>query len=330
MDERAGIAEMSCGLIVNPSSGKRRGRGTALATKLMNGGDVHVRVLEHFKDLGVTLDELAGLGVTTLFVSSGDGTIQQIQTELAERKPFDVLPDLALLPHGTTNMTAADIGLGVRNLEEQARIIADADYRAQHTTRRTRATLRVANPADGQARHGMFLGTGALWRGTVFCQQAVHKTGLRGDGATFATLAAAIVRSVFAGSNSQDPDRISQAYNMTVKAADGTVITGDQLFFLATTLDKLILGSRPFWGSRNAALRASVFPYPPPNVARWLWTSMYGRPDRVMPAGCHSFSANLITIETDCPFVIDGEFFDPPATQPMRIETGEEFTYVCR
>ncbi|MGI9464456.1 MAG: diacylglycerol kinase family protein, partial [Aestuariivirgaceae bacterium] len=276
MDERTGIAKMTCGLIVNPSSGKRSGYGTALAGKLENKAGVHVRVLERFEELSGRLDELADLGVTSLFISSGDGTVQQIQTELAERRPFDTLPDLGLLPHGTTNMTAADLGLGTQNLDEQARIIADADYRTQKTARRTRPTVRIANPADGQVRHGMFVGTGALWRGTVFCQQAVHKTGLRGEWATFATLAAAIVRSLVSKAGGQDPERISQPHEMTGKAADGTVVTGDQLFFLATTLDKLILGSRPFWGPKSAGLRASIFPYPPPSVPRWLWKSMYG------------------------------------------------------
>ena len=30
-----------------------------------------------------------------------------------------------------------------------------------------------------------------------------------------------------------------------------------------------------------------------------------------------------------CRFVMDGEIFDGPETQPLRIETGPEFTYVC-
>ncbi len=330
MDERTGGAEMSCGLIVNPSSGKQRGDGIALAGKLKGTASVHVRVLERFDALAGTLDELAELGVTTLFISSGDGTIQQIQTELAERRPFDRLPDLCLLPHGTTNMTAGDLGLGVKSLDEQARIISDRHYRHQNTTGKARATLRVANPADAKVRHGMFLGTGAVWRGTLFCQQAVHKTGLKGDWATFATLAAAIVRSLVDGSGSQDPNRISQPHEMTIEAGDGTALSGRRLFFLATTLNKLILGSRPFWGPQQGAIRVSVFPYPPPSIVRWLWPIMYGPVDRRMPLGCDSFSADLVTIGTDCPFVIDGEFFDPPASERLRIEKGSEFNYVCR
>ena len=320
---------MTSGLIVNPRSGKGSGKGVALAEKLTGQDDVQVVVLDQFEDLVPALDRMASDGISALFISSGDGTIQQIQTEIAERKRFASFPDLCLLPHGTTNMTGADLGFGMKDLDEQAQFIADAAGRASRSIKKARATVRVANPADGNVRHGMFVGTGAVWRGTDYCQKAVHQTGLRGDWATFATLAAAVAKAVISGSKSTDPDRIAKAYDMKVTSYAGTVVEGGQLLFLATTLNKLILGSRPFWGGKSNSVRASIFPYPQPNVARWLWTSMYGAEDRSMPAGCHSFSSDLITIETKCPFVIDGEFFDPPADEPLRIEKGDDFTYLC-
>ncbi len=329
MDERGGAIEMTSGLIVNPRSGKGRGDGLALAEKLRGSPEVEIAVLDQFEDLVPSLQAMAGAGVTRLFISSGDGTIQQIQTELAERGTFARLPQLCLLPHGTTNMSAADLGLGIKDLSEQAKIIANAGNRAKQLELRTRSTVRVANPADGNVRHGMFVGTGAIWRGTVFCQDAVHGTGLRGDWATFATLAAAVARSIFSRGGSTDPDRIVQPCEMTVTGDAAGTISGGQLLFLATTLDKLILGCRPFWGGKSAAVRVSVFPYPPPSVPRWLWTSMYGPEERRMPEGCHSFCSESMTIDTQCPFVIDGEFFDPPANEPLRLEAGAEFTYLC-
>ena len=81
---------------------------------------VSTRVLEKFEQLPGFLDEFASDGVTDLFISSGDGTIHAIQTELAERKPFKAIPRLSLLPHGTTNMTAADLGFRFRTLQAQA------------------------------------------------------------------------------------------------------------------------------------------------------------------------------------------------------------------
>jgi hypothetical protein len=56
---------------------------------------------------------------------------------------------------------------------------------------------------------------------------------------------------------------------------------------------------------------------------------MYGREDRTVPTGARSLSGSAFEIATPTPFVIDGEFFEGPTDQPLRLETGAEFTYVC-
>ena len=321
---------MSAGLLINPLSGKQSGLGLKLADRLRSSADVHIRILENFTDLPRFVDDFASAGIKTLFISSGDGTVQEIQTRLAEDGLFETLPRLSLLPHGTTNLTAADLGFHHRSIEAQAAFITAHAKTGQAEDLRRRHSLRIANPADGKTRHGMFLGTGAVWKATLFCQDAVHRTGLKGDWATFATLAAAVARFAFTPGDPDNPERIDRPYPMAI-TSDGTeYAAGGELLFLATTLDRLILNTRPFWGRKQAPIRASIFPYPPPNLLRWLYPTLYGSEDRAMPAGCTSFSTGAIDIATDCPFVLDGEFFDPPADEPLHIETGPKFTYVCR
>ncbi len=324
-------ATMTAALIVNPKSGKKSGKGLQLAENLNRSGNAIVIVLDDFTQLPGILVSLAGEGVDTLFISSGDGTIQAIQTELAERNPFAFLPRLALLSHGTTNMTAADLGFGINDLDTQARVIADSEALAAATEIRYRPTLRIANPRDGRVRHGMFIGTGAVWQATRFCQEAVHRTGLKGDWATFATLAAAAARVVFTRPDPGDVGRIDRPHAMRI-TADGTLRgDGQQLMFIATTLEKLILGSKPFWGGGGGApIRSTLFGYPPPNLVRWLIPALFGSEDRTPPPGTLSFAAAGIDIVTASPFVIDGEFFDPPDEGPLHIETGPQFGYVCR
>ena len=88
-----------------------------------------VRVLENFSQLPPFIAEMAAAGVTDLFVSSGDGTVQAIQTEIAERLAPTFFPRLTLLPHGTTNMTAADLGFRNHNVNVQADFIANREPR---------------------------------------------------------------------------------------------------------------------------------------------------------------------------------------------------------
>jgi diacylglycerol kinase (ATP) len=242
---------MISGLIVNPRSGRSNNKGVELARMLSAKPGVKVHILENFREIDSALEDCAAAGVTDLFISSGDGTIQEIQTQIAERNLFKILPRLALLPHGTTNMTAADLGFRRKDLRTQAAFILNP---ATGETR-TRPTLRVANPRDGKPRHGMFLGTGAVWKATKFCQDAVHKTGLKGDFATFATLAAAIGKSVLKKADPNDPERIDRPYEMTIRGNDIVKASGSHLLFFATTLDKLILGTRPFWGGKKGPIR---------------------------------------------------------------------------
>ena len=114
---------MKRGVIVNPKSG-RSGKGLALARMIEASPSVMLRLLDDFASLPRILDEMAAQHVSELFVSSGDGTVHAVQTDLAERRPFPTLPELALLPHGTTNMTAADLGLSARTVAAQAAFIA--------------------------------------------------------------------------------------------------------------------------------------------------------------------------------------------------------------
>lgn len=315
---------MTAALLVNPYSRRNNQKGMELARKLDQAAGVHVRVLEDFTQLPDVLDTFATASVTSLFISSGDGTIQEIQTLINERQMFRQPPSLCLLPHGTTNLTASDLGFRIKNLDAQAEFIRNPAPR--DTVRR--ATLRVANPLDGKARHGMFLGTGAVTQAVIFCQQAVHRSGLKGDFATFATLAMALLQASFSKPDPNDAARIDRPHPITVTVDGISQSTGNQLLLILTTLDRLILGTRPFWGEKSGPLRGTVFPYPIPSIPRWIIPSMYGSDNRTPPPGARSFSGRTCLVETTSSFVIDGEFFDPPAHEPLRVEAGPEITYI--
>ena len=316
---------MRAGLIVNPKSGKSSGKGLALAAKLRAQGNVTVRILGDFNELSSHLADCAGEGVTDLFISSGDGTIQAIQTELAEHRLFPAQPRLCLLPHGTTNMTAADLGFSQRNIDAQSAFIAAL----QPKSLRSRPTLRAANPRDGKPRHGMFLGTGAVSEAALYCQKVFNANGVKGNWATFATLASAASRTIFTAPNPDDPNRFDRPFDLAISADGREICSGRQLMMLATTLQKLILGARPFWGGSAGPIRMSVLPYPVPNLFRWLLPIMYGSENRTVPAGAISVSARMLDVGSRVPFVIDGEFFEGPEDGPLRIETGPDFTYIC-
>jgi diacylglycerol kinase (ATP) len=313
------------GVLINPNSGRGNGKGTALAQKLSGTSHLSMRMLEDFSRLTPYLMEMANDGVTDLFISSGDGTIQAIQTLITEKSIFKTLPRLCLLPHGTTNLTAADLGFKHRN------ITAQADYiqKLVHHDLRVRHTLRIVNAGDGAVRHGMTLGVGAASEATHYAQNAFNDKGVKGNFATFATIGGGIAKSIFSKAKPDDLTRFDKPYDMSIYQNGSIVCEGPQLMFIATTLEKMFFNTRPFWGGKKGQIRASVFPYPVPNLVRWLMPIMYGSENRKVPKGALSFSGNGFEIDTRHRFVLDGEFFEGPKSGPLKVEAGPAFTYIC-
>ena len=312
------------GLIVNPRSGKGSGKGQALADKLAGDTSISLHLLERFEHLEDVIADMARERVTDLFISSGDGTIQEILTLVAERGSFDALPRICLLPHGTTNLSANDLGFTSRSIEAQAAFLRNPEARELAT----RNTIRCVNPGDGKLRHGMFVGTGAMAIATHYCQRAFNEQGVKGQWAVAKTLMTAVRKYMFSGPDAEDEARFDRPYAISVAANDRTITTGPQLLHMSTTLDTLLLKSHPFWGGKTAPIRTTVIPYPVPSVLRWMLPIMYGGENHASPAGAASFCSEALEVSSDVMFVIDGEFFPPPKGEPLRLETGPLFTFI--
>ena len=324
MAEASGRPARRAGLIVNPTAGKNSGKGLALAGKLAGERDIMIRMLERFGQLDCFVRDMAAAEVSDLFISSGDGTIQEILTLIAENGPFTMPPRIILLPHGTTNLSANDLGLRSHSIERQAAFIkslAPRDVTARNT-------IRCANPGDGKVRHGMFVGTGAVAVATRYCQQAFNDQGVKGQWAVAGTLLTALRKYLFSAPDPEDESRFDRPFPIMVEANGLRHADGPQLLQMSTTLDRLVLNTRPFWGGKTAPIRTTVFPYPVPSVARWLLPVMYGGENRTPPPRSASFCSDALEVTSKAMFVIDGEFFPPPTEEPLRLETGPLFSFV--
>ncbi len=311
-------------VIINPRSGRGRGKGLALAEKLRGHSALDLTLLERFEQLYPALQRVAATGAERLFISSGDGTVHAIQTWLAENLPAAKLPQLCLLPHGTTNLTAADLGFKNRNIAAQAEFIAAGTP----TQINPRHTVHAVNPKSGAPLHGMFFGTGAIPEATLYAQRAFNDKGVGGDWATFATLAKATSKALFSKPDPTDINRFDHPHQIELVINDRIICSGTQLLMIATTLNKLILNSKPFWGGATGPLRTTTIPYPLPNPVRWLIPSLFGSENRNAPPGATSTACQACLLRSDTGFVMDGEFYDAPEDEPLRLEAGPLFHYL--
>jgi diacylglycerol kinase (ATP) len=318
------VSEGSVAVIVNPKAGRGNGKGMALANLLRDKNVPNVTVIDRFEQVAETVRKACSTNASTLCISSGDGTIQFIQTYLAETIKPARMPALCLFPHGTTNMTAADIGFRSKSLEKQAAFVMSGTAAQQVS----RPSLRISNTRDGAIRHGMFLGTGAITAATKYCQSALNDRGVHGNFATGAVLALALGKSVFGKSSRDNATRFDQPFEIAL-TVDGDALTqGPQLLALCTTLEKLILNSRPFWGGAAGPIRATAIAYPPPPILRWTWPILFGAEARKLPPAARSKAGSAILIESPVPYVLDGEFFDGPEHGAIAVEPGPSLTYI--
>jgi hypothetical protein len=279
-------------------------------------------------DPALTMRERAAAVATAspdlIIVNGGDGTVQRLLTELLEPRLLEPMPPIAILPRGMANMTANDCGLrgrGLRALRRLASAIAERRLGAHLAQRRI---LRVAGAADAAPQHGMFFGAGAIWDAIQWCTGEVHVAGFKGEWANLATLVGLLGRFAVG----RTPPGMLEGVEATIRSCDRHAIDGRQLLFLATTLDRLVLGSRPFWNETGEPLRFTTIGHPPVGLVRNARRVLFGRDRSGLPASYRSWGAERVTLAFDAPFTIDGEFFTASARQPLEITAPSQLAFV--
>ncbi len=312
------------GVLINLVSGRGNGKGQALAEHLQNAEHINLCVLDNFSAFTPGLDQMAKDGVTDLFVSSGDGTVQAALTHVVQSGRWAERPRICILPHGTTNLSAGDIGFQRRAISAQAAFITSLPQ----AKTKTRHSLHVINPKTGGPRHGLTFGAGAAATATRHAQVVYNDRGVKGGLASLATIASALGKAAFTTARAGDLSRLDRPCMMQIEPDGDLKQHGPQLMFMATTLNHLFFKTNPFWGERKGPIRATAIPFPVPNIIRWALPLMYGGDDRKVPDSAWSFSGNGFSIRCEEPYVMDGEFFEGPENGPLRVEAGPAFTFI--
>jgi hypothetical protein len=287
----------------------------------------HVARVETENDQQVpeALAQLLQQGIGLLAVHGGDGTLQRVLTELLRNPASESLPLIAPLRGGRTNMTARDIGshrdpgvalsslvVAVRQGTIQRRVVE-------------RPVLRVVFGPGGPTQYGMFFGLGVLHR-TIALKHRIlpprHFQGVLGSAAFVATL---VTRAVFGSSQgllTPDPLEI---------ACDGHQVGAEFVLVMATTLERLFLRMRPFWGQEPAPIRLTAIAA---NAPRSLWGALRivsGHPPAsvLREKGYISRNIHRAVLRLRCGVTVDGELFAPQPDRTVQITADRRIRFVC-
>lgn len=308
------------GLIRNPLSRRNRKNG---ARELPNVADVLTAEPE-LSALGETLREFARREVGLVIVDGGDGTVREVLTALPAGYG-DELPRLAILASGTTNLIAADVGAGRADPSTVQMLAAIARAGVGEGLVQRRSSLAVSWPDGSRPEvHGMFLGAAAFTRATDISVRLVRQGKIDESAGVAATLMAAVAQAL-AGA---ERERWMRGDPMTVTLDGSAPDEGARFVFMASTLEKLVLGIWPFWGEGQGVRYLDVTS-PPKRLVAALPAVMRGRPRPWMPAaGYRSGAAPWLDLAIDQPFVIDGEVFEAGPGGAVRLRAGLDLEFL--
>ncbi len=312
------------GVISNPlSSRNRRGLHALDRVLARHPGILHTR-LEGISDVGAALEDFARREVGLVVVNGGDGTVQAVLSELLGRRP-EALPLLAVLGRGMTNMIAGDVGLKGGLATSLARLVAAAEGGGLEQFVATRQVIRMVYPPAGPPRYGMFFGTAAICRAIAISRGAVQPLGIKDPAATALTFTGLVLRRLARGGR---PDGFFRGDAIALSLDGRREPERSYFLLLVTTLESLVLGTGPFWGGGEGALRLASIADPPPRLLRSLLPFFYGGGGGRLPPEYASRRGNTVSLAMTCPFTLDGELFEPGPDAAVTLEAAGPARFV--
>lgn len=299
------------GLLSNPQSGNNRRYFKNIGTLLTNHPEISHCETPNAAAVDGALQYLAEQNIELLIINGGDGTVQALLTTLLQHQPFQRLPLLAILPTGTTNMTAGDVGLQGNPHRALASVLTWAQNPQTPAHLVQRPVLCVQTHPQTAPLFGMFFGAGAIIRGIEFCHQRLYTMGLRQPWAPgLATL------RVLAAMARRDP---GYSAGVTISVGLGRQPPAppqDFLLLLVSSLERLFLGLRPYWGHEPDALFYTAIRAKPKHGLRALPPLFWGRPHRLSTPenGYASHNIDTVRLFMSERFTLDGELYTPDST----------------
>jgi hypothetical protein len=259
-----------------------------------------------------------------IVVNGGDGTVQTALTSML-RAPTALLPLLAVLPGGTTNTTARNVGYGRDPLAALRRLLAESAEGALGGRVERRAVLSVDLAAGPQ--YAMMFGAGAVYDGIRFAREQLATHGMRGQLGAGIALATFVGRVLTGKAGTLFPPLPADV------RLDGRALPPTRYFgMLASTMDRQFLGVSPYWGTEPGPIRFSALRDRPRHLARAIIPALRGRPSRWLQPelGYRSHNLEEVAITFDGGFTLDGELFAPTGHERRLVVTARRSAYFLR
>ncbi|MDX2094469.1 MAG: diacylglycerol kinase family protein [Alphaproteobacteria bacterium] len=259
--------------------------------------------------LDAMLQREADTGCDTLFINGGDGTLDFIIARLRGETLAGWNPDILLLRGGTTNMTHRDVGYGA----DPVRALDRALRRDTPWTRTLRDVICLSGGDLPFPQYGFFFGSHAIARAIRRARGSLHARGIHGvagEALLFLSALSALLRGKVAHHPIVAPAPLD--FNL-----HGQHRQEHHIFFIATTLNTLLLGMRAATPTPQR-LGCMALLAPVDGFWRHIPSLWRGTPEQY--AGCLlRWYDHEITLAMEGEVTLDGELFSSRHAAPLTL-----------
>lgn len=314
------------GILINPQSGTNQRSLQALLRILDRYKPAIHRLVVKPKDVAGALVGMAAQQVEVLAVCGGDGTVHAALTALFHARPFAVRPPVVLIAGGTSNMTAADVGMGGKPTRALERLLAWSEGRGPSGQLVRRAILRVDCGPGSAPQFGMFFSAAGIVQVTRIrraTRRQARSELMRGGLGTAVTVGRYLLGLALGR-------RVVEPTPIAISLDGQSCGTDNYLALFITTLGRLNPGIRPYWGEGDGPLRYTAIAYQPQNLLLAAPSLVYGRPSRYLTPESGYTSRNIheavLQLETAC--ALDGQILTSEQSRVLTVTHGGEVDFV--
>ena len=278
--------------------------------------DIFHYEVEEVEQIGEAIRTIAMVNPRVVAINGGDGTVQAALTEIYSGGYFEgMLPPVAVLPNGKTNLIALDLGAEgdpIQALERVVELVGSGRIE-DHVIERQ---LIALDRGGDRPVLGMFLGGAYLADVMLYCRHRIYPLGLPNGVSHFLAAVLGLFAIIFGLGGGRLPPKPEP---LTVSLIRQGELQGKFSLLIVTTLEKLLLtirtGDSPGAGGhmKLLAVDRSVGA-----LFRMLGATWRGTLGQKPLEGVHFQQGDEIRIEGERSNVIlDGEIFEAHSGRPI-------------
>ena len=320
--DRLASGTAKAGFLLNPRSGRIRKNIDVVRNILAEISASICLEASDKSEISASMDALLKADIDLLVIIGGDGTVQAVLTHLFISQPVK-WPVLTIVPGGTTNMIALDLGM-MSTPESILRRLRDCLLERSTPLLLQRPVLSIEQPGTTKV-YGMFFGVGLIAHAVILSRSQVKQSGITGEAYSGIIMLGYLV-GVILGRRTG----LWAPTQMSITDKNGLTHKGTYLVLFVSALDRLLFGMRPYWGREKEPLHVTYVEQQksPPWHALRLLLSGHSAALKEQD-GYHSHNTNVLEILMDDDYIIDGEFYRATSQDgPLRISAAGPVTFL--